>query len=146
MIYFDTSCLARLYLQDSNWQAVRGLAQTDSIGCSLHGQTELISAFHRKFREEAFGAEEYKALLSQFELDCQENAFRWFPFSPNVADRVRSVYRTLSKTTFLRAGDAMHLACAAENGIKTIHSNDRRLLEAAPHFGLIAAGPGGSME
>jgi len=37
---------------------------------------------------------------------------------------------------YLRAGDAIHLAAAQEAGFTEIWTNDRRLIEAAPAFGL----------
>jgi predicted nucleic acid-binding protein len=34
------------------------------------------------------------------------------------------------------AADALHLSTASENGFREIHSNDAKMLRAAPHFGL----------
>jgi predicted nucleic acid-binding protein len=46
------------------------------------------------------------------------------------------MYASLLAAIFLRAADALHLSTASENGFREIHSNDAKLLSAAPHFGL----------
>jgi predicted nucleic acid-binding protein len=136
MLYFDTSYLVRLHTRDAGWQQVRSLAATDNLACSLQGQAETVSAFHRKFRERAITQKELGEIMAQFDVDAKAGGFTWLALSPAVIARVVKGYATLPPTHALRAADAIHLATAAENGFKDIYSNDARLLAAATHFGL----------
>jgi predicted nucleic acid-binding protein len=136
MIYFDSSYIIRLYHEDPGWEKVRELASRQTLACCLLGYGEVIAGFHRKLREGAYAPIPYRQVLEQFELDCQEKAFRWLPLSPNIATRLAGTFSSLPKTVFLRASDAIHLACAAENRLQEIYSTDQRLLAAANHFGL----------
>jgi predicted nucleic acid-binding protein len=136
MIYLDTSYIVRLYLDNQGWERVRELAVMEHVACSIHGRTEVISTFHRKLREGVFTTVQYHHLLEQFEFDCENSAYRWLPLSLAVAERLSRGYKSLPKTVFLSSADALHLACAVENGFKEIYSNDQRLLAAAVHFGV----------
>jgi predicted nucleic acid-binding protein len=136
MIYFDVSYIARLYFEDPGWERVRTLAATAPIACSLHGYSEVVAAIHRKYREKVLTPSQYHQTLEQFTLDCDEHGYLWLPVSAAVSSRLRKGFENLPRTVFLRASDALHLACAAENHFREIYSNDRTLLAAASHFAL----------
>ncbi len=136
MIYFDTSYVARLYFEDPGWEKVRALSTTDQLACCIHGRAETVAAFHRKFREGAINSSDLSTLLRQFDRECELGAFRWLPLSEVIISRLTLVYASLPPAVVLRAADALHLACASENGLKQVYSNDVRLLASASHFGL----------
>lgn len=136
MHYFDASYLVRLHTRDPGWENMRALAATDHLACCLHGQAETVAAFHRKLREGAITRPEFKNILAEYQRDSAHGAFEWLVLSPAVAARLVAVYATLPATIPWRAADALHLACAAENGFQEVISNDARFLAAAANFGL----------
>lgn len=138
MIYLDTSYLVRLYLEDAGFADVRELAASDHVACSTLGQSETVAAFHRKLREGSLSAKSYRAVLAQFETDLAAGAIHWLPAGPAILTIIRETYAKLPATVYLRGADATHLATASANGFKTVYSNDRHLLAAAPHFKLKA--------
>jgi predicted nucleic acid-binding protein len=141
VIYLDTSYLVRLYFEDEGFMIVRELASSAQIACAVHGQAEILSACHRKFREGLLTPKAYQARLDQFETDREAGAFHWLPAGPEVLERIRTVYAGLPRTVYLRGADALHLATAAANGFKAVYSNDAHLLAAAPHFKLKGLNP-----
>ena len=136
MIYLDASYLVRLYYKDHGYEAVRALAATAPIACALHGRAEVVSALHRKFRDGNITPALYTTALQEFSYENRAEAFRWLPLSHTIFDRLDRIYSSLPANIFLRSGDAIHLACAAENGFNEIYSNDQHLLAAARHFRL----------
>jgi len=137
VIYCDTAYLARLYLLEHGSTEVRSVVQSSSgAACCALGQAELASAFHRKWREGRISKEDFSLLLKQLDSDCACGLHTWFPVTAELLAVVRKDYRSLPTDVFLRASDALHLACARDNAFKEIYSNDEQMLAAAPYFGL----------
>jgi predicted nucleic acid-binding protein len=97
---------------------------------------ELAAAFHRKLRESQIEPATHECLISQFEADNIAGLWTWFDATPDLVDKASKNFGILPAKIFLRASDALHLACAKEHGFREIHSNDKHLLAAAKHFGL----------
>ena len=136
-LFFDTSYLVRLYLEDNGFEAVRKLAAAaPTLVSAWHGQAETIAALHRAYREGRFTAERYLFTLNQFKEEQHSTHFFWCALTDKVQARLEKTFQSAPSSTFLRSADALHLACAAEYGFKEVYSNDRHFLAAAPSFGL----------
>jgi predicted nucleic acid-binding protein len=87
-------------------------------------------------REGRLDVEAYQAQRDQFSSDQEAEACQWLPLTDGMLARLDLILGIAPASTFLRAADALHLACAAENGFTEVHSNDRHFLAASPLFGL----------
>ena len=137
MSYFDSSYIAKFYLDEPESQAVRRLA--DSLGqvrCVVIGQVEVAAVFHRKFREGAFDTGTFREVMAQFDDDCGTGLWTWLPLTTALAARAAAAFARLPRSVFLRAADALHLICAQEHGLAEIYTNDRHMSAAARHFRL----------
>jgi predicted nucleic acid-binding protein len=136
-MYFDTAYLAKLYILEADSLPVRELAaDAVHIVCSGHGRVELAFIFHRKFREGALNESELGALMEQVDRDTAGGFLRWLPNDMNQLESAARAVLDVPRDCFLRAADALHLACARDHGFKTVYSNDKALLGAARHFGV----------
>ena len=99
-------------------------------------RTEFYSAVQRRLREKHLSSRDAAAVWKQFEEDERSGLWHWLPVTESVVRRACNAFEKLDATAFLRASDALHLACAVENQFAAIYSADRILLEAAPNFGL----------
>ncbi len=136
-LYFDTSYLWRVYSMEPGHAAVKDLLRlTESLSTAWHGRAEFAAVILRKRREGVDPTEFLNSLDQQFQRDCQTGLIRTLPLTDAVMRRLESTLRAAQVGTSLRAGDAMHLACAAEHGFTEVYSNDGHFRAAAPLFGM----------
>lgn len=137
MHYLDTSYLLKLYAHETGSAKVNAW-RTGQRGfvCSRHGKLELVSGLKRHQREGRIDAVGLGQSLTQLAADEIRRLIIWLPVENNLFEDACARLAALRPSVFIRAADALHLACAARTGLKEIYSHDRHLLAAAPHFGL----------
>jgi predicted nucleic acid-binding protein len=142
MIYFDATFLVRLYVEEPGYAEVRAVPQPNAVVVSsIFGKMETEAAFHRKFREGSLDRARLQEVNAQLAHEEKYGMLEWHPLTTRIIEDVRSAFLKLPPNVFLRAGDAIHLATAAEAGFKEIYSNDKHLLAAAPIFKLKGTNP-----
>lgn len=135
--YFDSAFIVRSYVEDELTPPVRAaMAGIDLLHSSEFCLAEVASAIHRNYREDAISAKQAAASLQEFERHVEEGFWQLLPLNRVVLESVLNSYATLSRTVYLRAADAIHLATARAAGFREIWSNDKHMLAAAKHFGL----------
>jgi len=143
--YFDSGYIAKFYVDEPDSISVRRLAESlGQVHCAALGRVEVSTALHRKRREGAFGEPAFREVLAQFEDDCRRGLWTWIPVTaPTLAAAVATIRRA-PKSMFLRAVDAIHLACARESGFTEVYTGDRHMTAAAAHFQVRAVPVGRS--
>ena len=136
MIYCDTNYIVRAYLDEPGSEQVRSLFDRHEVASCVLIKAEVPAALHRSYREGRHSLEAFQETLACFQDDLEQNILVTLPLGDAVWGLTGKRFRDLPPTTFLRAADALHLACAAEHGFTEVYSNDRHLLAAAPLFGL----------
>ena len=137
MIYFDAAYVAKCYLNEPGADRVREVAYgADGLASCELARLEFASIVNRHVREHHVTRREMTAILKDFEEDEQNGVRRWFAVTSELLERARTAVLDIRSTIFLRAGDALHLAYAEEQGFEDVYTNDHHMLKAARHFHL----------
>lgn len=130
MLYFDTSFVLPLFLEESTSTRVEQFFRRqplDELVVSQWTRVEFSSALAREVRMGALDRRSALEIDAQFEAVVSK-AFRIL--LPNAADFDLSKQYICRYETRLRAGDALHLAIACNNGAEAIFSLDHTLIAA----------------
>ncbi|MEO7145658.1 MAG: type II toxin-antitoxin system VapC family toxin [Bryobacteraceae bacterium] len=137
-LYFDSAYVGKCYLHEPDGVEVRKVAgRASGLYSSALAVVELASLLLRHRREKRMTGEQGAIVRELFQQDVRDGSWILLPVSSRILYRAESVAIGLPATVFLRAGDAIHLASAAEAKFDEIWTSDRHMLAAAPHFGLI---------
>lgn len=141
MIYLDTSVLLPLFLPEPDSTAVRswfGRNGGEDLAISDWTLVEFSSALGIKVREKHLRPESARAaaeLMSQLATDSLE------VLTPTRPDYRRAAEILGQHSLGLRAGDALHLAIAANRSAARVVSLDRRFVAAGLKLNMRTASP-----
>ena len=136
MIYLDTSFVAPLVITEDSSDAVEALVmkvKSGELATSMWTQIELASLVARKLRTGELSAAKAEAVRREFDRVLKES---FAILLPGAADFTAATRLLAVPKTGLRAGDAFHLAVAANHGAKKILTLDQGLVKAGKQFKL----------
>lgn len=131
MLYFDTSFLAPLILEEATSAKIEAFFAKLPVGelyVSHWTRVEFASLIAREVRMGGLAESDALLAIGQFD-EMMTESFQIL--APGVADYELAKAYIQYFATKLRAGDALHLAIASNNGAKMFYTLDDGLLNAA---------------
>ncbi len=137
MLYFDTSILVPLLIPESSSDAVeafiRGIPSGSALVVSQWGRVEFASVLSRLARMRELDRAVATACADRFDALIAES---FDLVMPGSADFERCWDFLCRFDTGLRAGDALHLAIAANIKASVVYTLDKGMLDAGRLLGL----------
>ena len=141
MIYLDTSFIVPLVISEDSSAAVETMilkVKSGELATSLWTQIELGSLVARKLRMGELSATDAEAVRRELRKILDESFRLLLPTAADFATATK--FLDIPKTG-LRAGDAFHLAIAANHGARKIWSLDQGFIKAGKQIKLpVSAG------
>lgn len=131
MLYFDTSFLAPLILEEATSTKIEAFFAKLPVGelyVSHWTRVEFASLIAREVRMGGLAESDALLAIGQFD-EMMAESFQIL--APGVADYELAKAYIQYFATKLQAGDALHLAIASNNGAKMFYTLDDGLLNAA---------------
>ena len=137
-VYLDTSYIAKFYLNEPESVPVRDLVRrADFLRSSAWAFAEFHAVVLRHVREGALSRANARDLTSRFSAHIADGLWTLIPVSESLLRRTSAFILAAPDDVFIRTADAVHLTTALETGEREVWTNDRHMLAAAPHFGLV---------
>ena len=131
MFYFDTSFLVPMLIAEETSNSVEAfllaLSPEQDLAVSQWTRVEFASVLSRLVRMQQLDGEDAKACSIRFDAFLQQS---FNIFTPTLADYKRCWNFLTCFDNNLRAGDALHLAIAANRECKEFYTLDAGLLQA----------------
>ena len=141
MIYLDTSIIVPLVITEDSSAMVEAMilkVKSGELATSLWTQIELGSLVARKLRMGELSAADAEAVRRELRKILDESFRLLLPTAADFATATK--FLDIPKTG-LRAGDAFHLAIAANHGARKIWSLDQGFIKAGKQIKLpVSAG------
>jgi predicted nucleic acid-binding protein len=136
MVYVDTSVLVPLFIDEPHSEAVADwyAREKQPLVAAVWCLTEFASALSLKQRTGAIDAAQARAAWKGLERLVASD-LRLLPVEP--ADFHRAAALMLEAATALRAGDALHLACAEAAGARRMATLDEALGRNAKRMKMV---------
>ncbi|HSV43393.1 MAG TPA: type II toxin-antitoxin system VapC family toxin [Candidatus Bathyarchaeia archaeon] len=131
-VFFDTSALAKRYVQENGSEQINKIFKNSSheFFVSILTLPEIFSAMSRLRRESRLTKKQYQEIK-----DALLREFDDFHVCDLTSEVVRQAVELLEKYT-LRTLDAMHLACAVMIKADLFVSSDTQQIKAAKNLSL----------